>query len=305
MDRIECLETFVHVYDSGSFSAAAKRQNTTQPTVSKRIAWLEELFSTTLFLRSTRRLAPTEEAGRIYEHARSILETYSLARASAFNALPEPTGTLVVAVPSSFGRHFLAPIAAEFLRLHPSITLDFRLSEGQVNLLKEGAELALRIGELKDSSLHVRSLGRISRLAVASPKYLQHRPAPSEPGELNEHLCIGYSRFGLTTNWIFESEFGRHAIDVECGFRVDDADMLQAAVLEGMGIAILPSWLVQTHLTSGAMEIILPDYIVPALPLNAIYPDSGLLSLRARSFLDYLVENWNLLVDAKNQHTQA
>lgn len=299
MDRIDCLETFVHVYESGSFSAAAKRQNTTQPTVSKRIAWLEELFRTTLFQRSTRRLTPTEEAGRLYEHARNILETFSLARVSAFNTLPEPTGTLVVAVPSSLGRHFLAPLAAEFLRLHPGITLDFRLSEGQVNLLKEGAEMALRIGDLKDSSLRVRSLGRISRFAVASPGYLQNRPAPAEPGELNQHLCLGYSRFGLKTNWVFEGEFGRHAIDVECSFRVDDADMLQAAVLEGMGIAILPAWLVRTQLTAGAMEIILPDYIVPSLPLNAIYPDSGPLSHRARSFLDFLVENRHLFVESQ------
>jgi len=296
MDRFDCLETFVNVHETGSFSAAAKRQNTTQPTISKRIAWLEKQFGTTLFRRSTRRLAPTEEAARIYEHARNILETYNLARASVLNALPEPGGTLVVAVPSSLARHVLAPIAAAFLRSHTGITLDFRMSEGHIDLVKEGAELALRIGELKDSSLHMRTLGRISRMVVASPEYLKQCSPPRDPDELKEHSCIGYSRFGSTTNWIFESEFGRHTVDVDCSFRVDDADMLQAAVLEGMGIALLPSWLALPHLASGAMEKILPEYMVPGLPLNAVYPDSGILSHRARCFLDYITHKQSQLV---------
>ncbi len=235
-------------------------------------------------------MTPTEEAVRIYEHARNILETYDLARASAFDSIPEPAGTLIVAVPSSLGRHFLAPVAADFLRRHPGIRLDFRLSEGHINLLEEGAELAIRIGELNDSSMRVKHLGRISRMLVASPTYLLERPAPNDPGELSEHLCIGYSRFGMTTNWVFESEFGRHSIDVECAFKVDDADMLQAAVLQGIGIAVLPAWLTQPHLKNGDMEIILPEYSIPGLPLNAIYTSPGDLSHRARSFLDFLTD---------------
>ena len=226
----------------------------------------------------------------LYEQARNILETYDLATASARNARPEPTGILTVAAPSSLGRHLLIPIAAEFMRLHPQVSLDFRLSERQVNILEEGAELALRIGELSDSSLRMRTLGRVSRFAVASPKYIQSHTLPAEPSELNEHLCLGYSRFSSRTDWVFESEFGRHAVDVECVFRADDADTLQAAVLAGMGIAILPGWLVQPFLQQGTMQRILPDYMVPSLPLNVIYPDPGLLSLRARSFLDFLVE---------------
>lgn len=291
MDRIDCLETFSHVFESGSFSAAARRQGTTQPTVSKRIAWLEEHFETSLFLRSTRRLTPTDEAGRIYEHVRRLLETYELTRASVDNILPEPAGTLTIAAPSSLGRHVLMPIVAEFLRRYPAISLDLKMSERQVNILEEGAELALRIGELKDSNLRVRALGRISRFAVASPLYLEKYPAPVDPSQLTEHQCLGYSRFGHTTNWVFESEYGRHVIDVECSFRVDDADMLQAAVLENLGIAILPGWLALPFLKTGKMVSILPDHIVPSLPLNAIYPDPGTLSLRGRCFLDFLAES--------------
>ncbi len=296
MDRLDCLHTFVHVVESGSFSAAGRRLGASQPTVSKRIAHLEEVFGTTLFLRTTRSLSPTEEARRIYRQARDILEAYDQARAVARNAQPQPTGTLVVSVPSSLGRHLLMPLASSFLRLHPEILLDLRLSERQVNLVEEGVELALRIGELADSSLRSRTLGRVRRFAVASPQYLHERPTPHDPSELAGHICIGYSRFGSPSHWIFEGEHGRHVVNVECKIKLDDADTLQAAVCEGMGIAILPNWLVRPKLASGELEVVLPDYTVPSLPLSAIYPDPGPLSLRARSFLDFIIERKGQLV---------
>ncbi|MEX0957624.1 MAG: LysR family transcriptional regulator [Rhizobiaceae bacterium] len=295
MDRLDCLETFVHVVESGSFSAASRRIGISQPTVSKRIAHLEEIFGATLFLRTTRSLSPTEEARRVYDRARDIIETYNLAHVAARNARPEPTGTLILSVPTSLGRHQLMPLATEFMRLHPDVSLDVRLSESQVNLVEEGVELALRIGELASSSLRARALGRVRRFAVASPKYLHERPKPHEPGELVNHTCIGYSRFGTPSNWVFEGEHGRHVVNVECRIRLDDADTLQAAVCEGLGIAILPNWLVQPGLASGELEIILPDYTVPSLPLNAVYPVPGSLSLRARRFLDFLTERKSAL----------
>jgi DNA-binding transcriptional LysR family regulator len=249
----------------------------------------------TLFLRTTRSLSPTEEARRVYDQARNILETYNLAHVAARNARPEPTGTLVVGVPTSLGRHQLMPLAAEFVRLHPEVSLDLRLSEDRVNLVEEGVEIALRIGELASSSLKARALGRVRRFAVASPKYLRERPPPHEPGELANHACIGYSRFGAASDWIFEGENGRHVVSVECRIKLDDADTLLAAVCEGLGIAILPNWLVQPSLASGKVEIILSDYTVPSLPLNAVYPVPGSLSLRARRFLDFLTERKSAL----------
>lgn len=290
MDRLDCLETLVHVFESGSFSAAAKRLGTSQPTVSKRVAHLEETLGATLFLRTTRQLSPTQEARRIYDQARTILETYDSALAVARNAQPVPTGTLVVSVPSSLGRHALMPIVSEYLRSHPEVLLDLRLSERHENLVEEGFELALRIGEPKDNSLHVRPLGRVSRFAVASPKYLFGRPSPGDPGELASHVCIGYSRFASQDGWVFEGENGRHVVPVDCVVRLDDADAMQAATLEGMGIAILPNWLVQAKLETGELEIVLPDYTVPSLPLNAVYPGPVPLSIRARRFLDILVK---------------
>ena len=295
MDRLDCLEAFVHVMESGSFSAAGRRLGASQPTVSKRIAHLEGELGTTLFLRTTRSLSATEEARRVYDQARTILETYNLAHAVARNAQPEPTGTLAISAPTSLGRHRLIPIASDFRRDYPEVSLDFRLSEKWVNPVEEGVELALRIGELVDSSFRSRVLGRVRRYAVASPRYLHERPTPTDPVELARHICIGDTHFGAPSNWIFEGEQGRHVVNVEYQIRLDDTDALQAAVHEGLGIAILPNWLVQPGLASGELEIVLSDFTVPSLPLNALYPDSGPLSLRARCFLDFLAERRGLL----------
>ncbi len=296
MDRLDCLEAFVHVMECGSFSAAGRRLGASQPTVSKRIAHLERTLGTTLFLRTTRSLSATEEARRVYEQARDILEAYNLAHAVARNAQPEPTGTLTISAPTSFGRHRLMPIASEFLQLHPEVSLDVRLSERWVSLVEAGVELALQIGDLASSSHRARALGRVRRYAVASPRYLHDRPMPNDPGELAHHLCIGDPRFGAPPSWVFEGEHGRHVVNVEYKIKLDDADALQAAVFEGLGIAILPSWLVRPALDAGELEIVLPDYTVPSLPLSAVYPDPGTLSLRARRFLDFLAERRRALL---------
>ncbi|MEO4044293.1 LysR family transcriptional regulator [Hoeflea sp. CAU 1731] len=298
MDRLDCIETFINVLESGSFSAAAKRMGTTQSTVSKRIAMLENTFGTSLFLRTTRRLTPTEDAHRVYEHARDIVDAYQLTRAAASNASPIPAGTLTFSAPSSMGRHLLMPIVRDFQKRYPAIILDIRLTERHVNLVEEGIEMALRIGELEDSSLRARSLGRIRRYAVASPDYLRFQPEITEPSDLSSHACLGYSRFGAPTTWIFEGESGRHVVNVECAMKLDDADTLQSAILLAMGVGVLPGWLVQPRVERGELEIVLPDYTAPSLPFNAIYPDPGRLSLRARTFLDFVAAHRAILISA-------
>lgn len=295
MDRIDCLSAFVHVFESGSFSAAARRMGTTQPTISKRIASLEEEFETNLFFRSTRQLMPTEEASRIYETARAILEMYDQAQASTRGVTTQAAGTLCISIPSSLGRSLLMPIVGNFMRLHPNLSLDIRFSEHRVNLIEEGVELALRIGDMTDSSLRARALGRVPRFAVASPVYLERHPAHETVEDLQSHHCIGYSRFGDVSQWVFESELGRHVAKIDCSINMDDADGMLSAVLEGLGIAILPGWLVTPHLATGQLRIVLPENTVPSLPLHAVYPEVGQLSIRARRFLDYLAEQRGML----------
>jgi DNA-binding transcriptional LysR family regulator len=289
MDRIDCLRAFVRTVETGSFSATARELSIGQPAVSKRIAMLEDEFGSQLFLRTTRKLRPTAEALRIYDLARQILENFDTARASLTDASPQPTGTLKLSLPTSFGRHFMMPVIAEFVRLCPQVRVDIRFSERFTNLVEEGVELAVRIGNLEPSTLVARRIGTIRRHLVATPRYLRDRALPRTPADLSDHQCIIYSRH--PQEWAFESEDGRHVVPVKGAVAVDDADAMEQAVRQHLGIAILPDWSAAARLRSGEFKRLLPDYAISSLPLQAVYPETQWLSPRARHFLDLLVKN--------------
>ena len=205
MDRIDCLRAFVRALEGGSFSVAADELGIGQPAVSKRIALLEREFGTQLFFRTTRKLKPTPEGHRIYDLARQILGNFDMARANVEENSLRPSGTLRVSLPSSFGRRYLMPVIAEYVRTYQGVRLDVRFSERFVNLVEEGIELALRIGQLESSTLVARRLGTVRRYLVATPAYLKGRTAPRAPEDLNAHQCIVYSRVPAANDWIFES----------------------------------------------------------------------------------------------------
>jgi len=289
MDRIDCLRTFVRTMEGGSFSVAAQELGIGQPAVSKRIALLEEEFGSQLFMRTTRKLTPTREAHRIYDLARQLLSTFETARASVKETPAKPTGTLRISVPSSFGRHYIMPLVKEYVSEFPEVKLDLRFSEGAVNLVEEGIELALRIGQLESSSLVARRIGTVRRYLVATPAYLRERPVPQSPDDLKQHQCIVYSRLASSGKWTFESEHGRHVVAVAGSVIVDDADAMREAVLQHLGIAIMPAWNAARSMQRGQMVALLPDYAVSAMPLHAVYPETHWMSPRARSFLDFVV----------------
>ena len=181
MDRIDCLRAFVRSLEGGSFSVAANELGVGQPAVSKRIALLESEFGTQLFFRTTRKLKPTPEGHRIYDLARQILGSFDLARANVEESSLRPSGTLRVSLPSSFGRRYLMPVIAEYVRTYQGVRLDIRFSERFVNLVEEGIELALRIGQLESSTLVARRLGTVRRYLVATPTYLRDVQCRARP----------------------------------------------------------------------------------------------------------------------------
>jgi DNA-binding transcriptional LysR family regulator len=290
MDRIDCLRAFVRALEGGSFSVAAAELGIGQPAVSKRIALLESEFGAQLFLRTTRKLRPTSEGHRIYGLARQILGSFDLARANVEESSPRPSGTLRVSVPSSFGRHYLMPVLAEYVRSYPEVRLDVRYSERFVNLVEEGVELAVRIGRLEASTLVARRLGTVPRYLVATPAYLRDHPAPRTPDDLAAHRCIIYSRLSSADEWTFESEHGRHVASISGPLLVDDADAMEEAVMHHLGVAVLPEWNAISGIRSGELENLLPDFSIAALPLHAVYPETHWMSPRARTFLDLLIK---------------
>ncbi|ABD09193.1 transcriptional regulator, LysR family [Rhodopseudomonas palustris HaA2] len=289
MDRLDCLRAFVKTMEGGSFSGAAKELGLGQPAVSKRIALLEKEFGSQLFMRNTRKLTPTREAHRIYDLARQALSCIEMARASIAEAPAVPTGMLRLGVPSSFGRHYIMPVIEQYLRDYPQVKVDIRFSEQTVNLVEDGIELALRIGDLESSSLKARRIGLVRRFLVATPAYLRRQPQPQLPGDLKNLHCIAYARLSPANQWAFDSELGRHVVQISASIMVDDADAMKQAVLQNLGVAILPAWSAADAVRSGEMEIVLPEFAVPALPLNAVYADTQWMSLRARCFLDLLI----------------
>jgi DNA-binding transcriptional LysR family regulator len=289
MDRLDCLRAFVKTMEGGSFSSAARELGLGQPAVSKRIALIEKEFGSQLFMRNTRKLTPTREAHRIYDLARQALSCIEMARASITEAPAGPTGTLRLGMPSSFGRHYIMPVVERYLRDCPQVKVDIRFSEQNAKLVDDGIELALRIGVLESSSLKARRIGMVRRFLVATPTYLsRHRP-PQLPADLKDLHCIGYAGLAPANQWAFESELGRHVVQITPSIVVDDADAMKQAVLHHLGVAVLPAWCVVDAVRGGAMEVLLPDFAVPALPLNAIYADTQWMSQRARCFLDLLV----------------
>jgi DNA-binding transcriptional LysR family regulator len=196
---------------------------------------------------------------------------------------------LRISVPSSFGRRYLMPIVREYTQEFPDVRLDLRFSERTVNLVEEGMELALRIGQLESSSLMARRIGTVRRYLVATPHYLRERGTPRTPDDLKDHQCIAYARLAPANQWTFESDDGRHVASISGSVMVDDADAMQEAVLQHLGIAIVPAWCATEALRRGQMKALLPDYAVSAMPLHAVYPETHWMSARARSFLDFII----------------
>lgn len=289
MDRIACLLALSRVIETGSFSAAANRLATTQPTISKRIAALEAEFGCAMFQRSSRRLRPTPEALRVYEKASAVIEAYEEARAVARDKEAEVSGTLTISLPTSAGKRIFAPYLLSYLDQNPQVRMDARLTERSIDLIAEGVEMVVRIGDLHDSALRSRPLCRVPRFAVASPGYFSARPIPSLPSDLVGHLCLGFEGFNEQSTWVFEGETGRHAVRIDPEIRLDDAETLLDFVLADAGIGILPGWLVARHLEQGRLEQVLPEFTVPSMPMTILYQANAAPSLRVRSLIDHLL----------------
>ncbi|MCC8971141.1 LysR family transcriptional regulator [Bradyrhizobium brasilense] len=290
MDRIDALQTFIRVMEAGSFSQAASDLGLGQPAISKRVALLEAEFGCRLFVRTTRKVRPTPEADRVLKLAKDIVALLESASTPAQSRVRSPSGTLRITVPTSFGRYFFRGIFAEYLRRYPDVRLDASFTEQFVDLVETGTELAIRIGMLNSSSLVARRVGTIKRLLVAAPSLLARHQAPLLPDHLRRMPSVAYSRLSPRNQWTFEAETGRHVVEIAPSMTCDDADVMTLATVEGLGVAVLPSWCAVEHIAAGRLVHVLPDYAVPSLPMHLVYPDPHWMSHRARLFRDLIIE---------------
>ena len=288
MDTLEAMTMFVRVVERGSFSAVARELGTTQPTVSKQISALEQRLGGRLIARSTRQLSLTDEGQRYYRQCRDILAAIDTAEHSFQTGREAVAGPLRVASSVSFGRMQIAPRLHRFLQRYPEVTIDLSLEDRNVDLVSDGIDVAIRIGELQDSGLISRRLGLTRRRVVASSAYLSQHPEPHTPEELVQHNCILFSLLAKFDTWHFND--GAHSVRVAGNARSNNSEAIRQMVLSGLGISLSPSWLYREDIKAGRVLPILSGYAPTALPIYAVFPANRRESARVRACVDFLAE---------------
>ena len=299
MDRLTAMQTFVRVVESGSFSAVARETSTTQSGVSKQVAALERLLGAQLLSRTTRSLALTEAGERYFVQARRLVAEIAEAESELRQGEQQLNGWLRVAASVGYGRLKLLPLVKTFLAAHPNVKIDLKLNDGFIDLVEAGIDVAIRIGELADSSLVASRIGTTKRVLIASRTYLNSLPkgleVPREPQDLLQHNCIVYSELATQNAWTFTA--GPHAsadngsqvtILSQGNLQTNSSEVIRASVLSGMGIGYSPTWLFEDVMASGDLQILLPDWPTPALPIHLVSPPQRRQSAKVQAFVSHL-----------------
>lgn len=300
MDRLAAMQTFVRVVESGSFSAVARESQATQSAVSKQVAALERVLGARLLSRTTRSLALTEEGERYFEQARRLVAEIAEAESGLRQGEQQLTGWLRVAASVGFGRLKLLPLVKSFLAAHPGVKIDLRLNDGFIDLVEQGIDVAVRIGELSDSTLVARRIGTSKRVLVASRKYLRSLPKALTvlrvPGDLQQLNCIVYTELATQNAWTFTAAAGAPVevgtvvtIRAQGNIQTNSSEVVRATVLSGMGVGFSPTWLFEEELAKGDLQVLLPDWPAPSIPVHLVSPSQRRQSAKVRAFADHLV----------------
>lgn len=259
MDALDAMAIFARVVERGSFSAVAREIGLSQPTISKQVSLLEKRLGGRLFVRSTRQLSLTDEGQRYYKHCRQILAAVDHAEHSFKTGRERVAGSLRIASSGSFGRIQIAPRLPGFLQRYPEVVIDLQLRDENVDLVSEGVDVAIRIGELKDSSLIARQIGLTRRGVYAAPAYLQQHGVPANPEDLLTHNCLVFSQLTHFDSWCFEHRGQWRAVQVKGNVRSNNSESIRQLVLSGVGLSLSPSWLFREDLQAGRVQAVMAD----------------------------------------------
>ncbi|HGY9566877.1 TPA: LysR family transcriptional regulator [Vibrio harveyi] len=286
--NIEHLKLFVRLASTHNISMAGQELGLSPAVASAHINKLEEGLGVRLVHRTTRKVSLTEEGQAFLPHAEEVLATVEAARGAVGVGHKAPTGTLRVTASASFGRLHLVPALKGFMAKYPELTIDFRFSDSIIDMVEGGFDVAVRLAELKDSSLVARKLAPDRRIVVASPEYLAQHGTPQSPEELVNHECVTLA--GLE-NWVFETPEGQYSMRASGSFRTDNGDAMRDACIDGLGVSINSIWSVYKQLQKGDLVEILQDYpLVMNASIWAVYPSSRLIAPKVRAFIDYFAE---------------
>ncbi|MBB4010962.1 LysR family transcriptional regulator [Niveibacterium umoris] len=285
------MSVFTKVVELGSFAAAAEHLKLSTSAVSRLVAQLEALLDARLLHRTTRRLSLTDNGRAYYERCVQLLADIAEAEELAGSRDPTPRGTLRLTAPISFGISHLAPAIAAYLANHPGVRVDVSLSDRQVDLVEEGLDLAIRVGEVGSQTLVARPIGEARLMIAAAPAYLAAHGIPHTPADLAQHACLTYAYSSEGLNWVFLGADGeRIKVPVRGPAHANNGPMLAELAAQGLGLTGAPDFILQPLLDSGRLVEVLTDWRPKPLTIYAVYPTRRHLSAAVRSFVSHLTE---------------
>jgi len=295
VDRLAAMKVFVRVVETGSFSAIARENATTQSAVSKQVAALEAHLGAKLLSRSTRALSLTEEGEAFFPEARRLVSDFEAVEGRVRSGQPQLMGWLRIAASVAYGRRILMPLVQSFLKRNPAVRIDLRLSDGFTDLVEQGVDLALRLGNLPDSSLVARKIGEWRRVLVAHPSYFARFSGPppklDHPRDLSAHNCIVYTELSTHNAWEFVSPAGETVhVRVAGNLQTNSSEAIRSAALSGLGVCHAPDWLLLDELASGQLVTLLPEWGGPPIPIQAVYPEHRRHAPKVEAFIAHLGE---------------
>lgn len=290
-DIVDVL-AFVRVVETGSFARAADRMGLSKPALSRRVARLEQQLGARLLTRTARGAHPTEIGEAYHARASNILAELEAAQEVVADAVTQIAGPLRLTAPITFGSRYLGSALADFARIHPKVEFDVSLEDRTVDLVGGGFDLAIRIGKLKDSALVARRLAPIRGVVVASPSYLSSRGRPARPSDLADHDLLFYANVVAGEQWRFRVGNRWEVVRGHSRFRADNGDLLRNAAIAGLGIVVMPSFIVSDAIQSGELEVILRDYPLEEIGLHAVMPPGRSTTARVRALVDFLAERF-------------
>ncbi|MBW4471548.1 MAG: LysR family transcriptional regulator [Stenomitos rutilans HA7619-LM2] len=291
--ELSVLQTFVDVVKQGSFAAVARERNVDPSSVSRAIAGLEEELGIRLLQRTTRQLSPTEAGMAYFQRIEPLVEEMQQAIDVAADMSGQPKGTLRITASVSFGLKRVVPLLPDFRSMYPDLTVDLLLTDTNVDLFTERIDLAIRLGLLADSTLVAQQLMKTRYFVCASPQYLQQWGHPKNPGDIEQHHCLLFPLAGFRSRWRFKhSDQEETEVFVQGHTMISNAIALQQCAIAGMGLALLPDWLIESDLGDGRLVNVFPSYDVTATEFDTaawlVYPSRAYVPLKVRVFIDFL-----------------
>lgn len=290
MDRLQSIEVFAAVAEHGGFSAAARSLAMSPPAVTRSIAALEDHLGVRLLHRTTRSVRLTEAGTRFLEHGQRLLAELRVAEEAAIGAHGTPRGGIRVTAPMLFGRLYVTPILGAFLDHYPEMSCQTLFLDRSVNLMDEGLDVAVRIGELPDSSLTAIRVGSVRWVTFAAPAYLEANGAPSHPRDLRDHRLIQSVSVSGAREWAFAEAGRTFQVKIDPRMRMNTNDAVVALATRGWGISRLLSYQIAPDIARGRLRAVLEEFELPAIPIHVVHQEGRMTSPKVRACVDFLVD---------------